>query len=70
MILLEKLRVDALLTPEQLGERVGLAGGTIRRIEQGKGAHMGTLRKLVDWARVPASELLQEVAAESKVEAA
>lgn len=61
MILLERLRRDQLLTPEELGEEVGLAGGTIRRLEQGKGARMETLRKLSAWAEVSAYELLEDI---------
>ena len=70
MIRLEQLRVDALLTPEQLGEEVGLAGGTIRRMEQGNGARVSSLAKLAKRFDVPASDLLREVEAEPKVAAA
>ena len=58
MTRLEQLRVDALLTPEQLSELTGVHGGTIRRIESGKGAQIVTLAKLSTYFEVPASELL------------
>lgn len=34
---LERYRVNAGLTPEELGAKVGLSGMTIRRVEQGVG---------------------------------
>ena len=46
MTRLERLRVDAALSPEQLGAIADVAGGTIRRIEAGKGAQLATLGKL------------------------
>lgn len=35
---LQRYRVNAGLTPEDLGEKVGLSGMTIRRVEQGIGS--------------------------------
>lgn len=64
MTRLEKLRLDARMTPEQLGEAAGVHGGTIRRLEAGKGARIATLGKLADYFKVQPSELLVDVAPE------
>jgi len=61
MIRLEKLRLDARMTPEQLGEAAGVHGGTIRRLEAGKSARVATLGKLADFFEVAPSELLADV---------
>jgi transcriptional regulator with XRE-family HTH domain len=58
VILLQRLRLDAGLTPEQLGEEAGVSGMTIRRIEDGKPTRPATLKKLADRFEVRASELL------------
>lgn len=58
---LEQLRVDARMTPEQLGEAAGVHGGTIRRLEAGKSARIATLGKLADYFKVAPSELLADV---------
>lgn len=60
MIRLEQLRVDAKLTPEELGKLAGVAGMTVRRIEDGKPAFPSTLGKLADFFNVPASDLTRE----------
>lgn len=61
MTRLEQLRIDSLLTPEELGERVGLSGRQIRNIEEGKTRQprMSTLARLSTHFAVPASELLR-----------
>lgn len=56
---LEQLRLDAGLTPQELGAQVGIAGQTIRRIESGNRAHPATLFKLAQRFDVPASSLPQ-----------
>jgi len=61
VIRLEQLRLDARMTPEDLGTKSGVAPNTIRRIESGRGAHVATLGKLADALEVNPSELLQEV---------
>lgn len=66
---LEQLRLDALLTPEQLGEKTGVAGNTIRRLEAGKSARVSTLARLSTYFAVSASELLREVGSDSKAAA-
>lgn len=58
---LEQLRLDALLSREQLAAEAGVSGRTIGRLEQGKGAHVATLGKLADYFSVKPSELLREV---------
>jgi transcriptional regulator with XRE-family HTH domain len=58
VIRLEQLRLDARLTPEQLGEQVGLTGRTIRRIEYEHTASAPTLWKLADALDARPSELL------------
>lgn len=60
MIELARRRWDAGLTPEQLGDRAGVSGMTIRRIEQGKGTTPATLKKLGDYFGCAASELLRD----------
>lgn len=62
MTLLEQLRIDRGLTPEELGEIAGVSGRTVRRIEEGNGARAGSLFKLAqalstDEAPVRASSL-------------
>lgn len=66
---LEQLRLDALLTPEQLGEVTGVAGNTIRRLEAGKTARVSTLARLSAYFAVSASELLREADPSSKAAA-
>jgi DNA-binding XRE family transcriptional regulator len=61
MIRLEQLRVDALMTPEELGAAADVSPRTIRRLEDGRGARIDTLRKLARHFDVPASELLAPV---------
>lgn len=56
---LEQLRLDALLTPEQLAEKTSVSAPTIRRLERGHSAQVPTLAKLADFFGVPASELLR-----------
>lgn len=58
MTRLEQLRVDALLTPEDLAEKTGVSARTIRRLEarQGK-ATIATLAPLATFFSVPASTL-------------
>lgn len=60
MTRLEQLRLDAKLTPEGLGKVAGVAGMTIRRIEDGKPAFPSTPGKLADYLNVPASDLTRE----------
>lgn len=68
------MRIDARMTPEQLGEKAGVAGMTIRRLEEGKRARVSTLAKLADalnaatGSEVQPSELLSE-SAETKATA-
>ena len=62
---LEQLRLDALLTREQLANETGVSGRTIGRLEQGKGAHVATLGKLASYFAVKPSELLREVEVEA-----
>lgn len=57
MTRLEQLRIDACLTPEQLGAEAGLAGMTVRRIEAGERTTPKTLGKLARYFEVRASEL-------------
>lgn len=59
MIRLQQLRTDAGLSPTQLGEAAGVSHATISRIESGKGAHAGTLRKLADALGAQPSDLLR-----------
>lgn len=63
MTRLEQLRLDALLTPEQLGQMCKVSGRQIRRIEAGDvgRVRMSTLAKLSTHFAVPASELLGPV---------
>jgi transcriptional regulator with XRE-family HTH domain len=58
MTRLQQLRVDALMTPEELGDATGVSPRTIRRLEDGRSARIETLRKLARHFAVPASELL------------
>ena len=64
MTRLEQLRVDAHLTPEELGEATGISGMTIRRLEKGHKAHVKTLARLSTYFAVPASQLLLPVTVE------
>lgn len=60
MTRLEQLRLDAALTPEQLGELAGVSGRTVRRIEAGKDGRVESLKKLAAYFDVPASDLVRE----------
>lgn len=60
MIRLRQLRLDALLTVDDLAEKAGVSGKTIRRLEDGKGARMESLARLSTYFEVPASSLLVE----------
>lgn len=53
------LRLERGLSPEQLGERVGLSGMTIRRLEDGrqKRTHPRTMFRIAQDAGVPVGEL-------------
>lgn len=48
MIRLQQLRIDAKLTPRELGERSGVSHATVLNIEKGKGAKVETLHSLAD----------------------
>lgn len=61
MIRLQQLRLDALLTVDQLAEKCELSAKTIYRLEEGRGARIDTLRKLSTFFEVPASDLLRGV---------
>lgn len=58
MIRLEQLRIDARLTPEELGARCGVSGMTIRNLEKGKRARVDTLGKIADYFAIRPSEVL------------
>lgn len=72
MTRLEQLRVDLLLSRQQLAVKAGVSTGTIRSVELGNGAHVATLGKLAATLTgelrktkpksptIPASELLRE----------
>jgi transcriptional regulator with XRE-family HTH domain len=55
-----ELRVEKMLSQEDLHRRSGVSRDTISRLEQGKGgAQYRTIRKLSDALEVPYSELLK-----------
>lgn len=54
---LAQLRFDAGLTPEELGEEVGVAGRTIRRIEDGHRPGPAVAKKLADRFQIKPSDL-------------
>lgn len=58
MTRLEQLRLDRLMTPEELAKDAKVGAATVRRLERGHGAQIETLRKLSEFFDVPASELL------------
>jgi transcriptional regulator with XRE-family HTH domain len=72
VILLEQLRMDALLTPEQLAEKIEqhptitgeVSGRTIRRIEEGGRARLSSLAPLAEFFEVRPTELLRDVRGE------
>lgn len=55
---LEQMRLDALLTPEQVADRTGVSAKTIRRAESGTKPRLSTLRPLAEFFEVQPSELL------------
>jgi transcriptional regulator with XRE-family HTH domain len=57
MTRLEQLRIDARLTPEELGELCGVSGVTIRNLEKGKRARVDTLGKIADHFGIRPSEV-------------
>lgn len=62
MTRLEQLRIDARLTPEELGARCGVSGVTIRNLEKGRRARVETLGKIADYFSVRPSEVLSPAA--------
>jgi transcriptional regulator with XRE-family HTH domain len=54
---LGELRFDAGLSPEELGQKCGVAGTTIRAIESGQRPSPRTAKKLADHFGITASEL-------------
>jgi transcriptional regulator with XRE-family HTH domain len=59
MTRLEQLRIDRLLSRRELAKETGVSVGTIRRIEEQEGGiQIATLRKLVDFFEVSATEML------------
>jgi transcriptional regulator with XRE-family HTH domain len=58
VIRLEQLRLDARMTPEELGAKVGMTGRGIRYIESSGSTSAKTLWKLADALDVKPSELL------------
>lgn len=65
VVSLAQLRFDAGLTPEELGDKVGIAGRTIRRLEEGTRPTPRVAKAIADHFGVKASDLwpLEEVAA-------
>lgn len=55
-------RIRANLSPEQLGEKVGVDGSTIRNIEAGKGIRLSTAHKLAAFWKVDVLDLFPELA--------
>jgi transcriptional regulator with XRE-family HTH domain len=62
---LEQLRIDARLTPEELGVQCGVSGVTIRNLEKGRPARVKTLGKIADYFSIRPSEVLAPVIDES-----
>lgn len=54
---LAELRFNSGLTPEQLGEQVGISGRTIRRLEDGTKPTAATAKKLADHFDLKPSDL-------------
>lgn len=67
---LQQLRLDALLTAEDLAGQVGVSAKTIYNLEAGKGARITTLKALATHFKVPASTLLLPAVSHSQKEAA
>lgn len=63
MTRLEQLRLDRLLSPEQLAKETGLHADTIRDLEARRveRPRVSTLRALAEFFEVPPSQLLQPV---------
>lgn len=55
---LERLRLDKLLTIDELAREVGIDAKTIRRVENGKPVRVGSLKPLAKFFDVPASTLV------------
>ncbi len=58
---LKELRVEKMLSQEELHQRSGVARDTISKLERGasKGAQYRTIRRLADALEVPYRELMQ-----------
>ncbi len=54
---LARLRFNQGLTPEQLGEKIGISGQTIRRIEAGAHPRPRTAKKIADYFEREPSDL-------------
>lgn len=58
---LKVLRIEKMLSQDELHQRSGVARDTISRLERGKGeAQYRTIRKLADALEVPYRELLDQ----------
>lgn len=60
MIRLQQMRIDALLSAEQLGDAAGVSGNAIRRVERTGRASLAVLEKLAAYFEVAPSSLLLE----------
>lgn len=50
---LRELRLNAGLSPEQLGNQIGVSGRTIRRVEEGMIPTARTMFAIAEWAHEP-----------------
>lgn len=50
---LRELRLNAGMSPEQLGNRIGVSGRTIRRVEDGMVPTVRTMFAIAEWADEP-----------------
>jgi transcriptional regulator with XRE-family HTH domain len=58
---LKELRIEKMLSQDELHQRSGVARDTISRLERGKGeAQYRTIRKLADALEIPYRELLKK----------
>jgi transcriptional regulator with XRE-family HTH domain len=66
MTRLEQLRIDRVLTPEQLAEATDTSARTIRRIEKRQSTNLRTLGALGKYFDVRPSELLDDVSSPAR----
>ncbi len=66
---LRMMRINSGLSPEELGQEIGISGRTIRRLEQGTKPTLSTAKKVSDHFGQKVTAMWPELATDDKVPA-